>query len=391
MGGFSTNGSMETTYEGSEEATPGSLSSTPPSSPPDQWLLSTFYGSEIEVNTIVPANVPEAQNVTVTQTYTPSPGADSILTVSGVLDSGALVGILNPNAPVPGQVGPVSGTLATVQDDSVTVVFSDEMTEEPQSIGQVATAKNAFAWTQVAPGSDQWQVFYQNPNGDQTEFAASSDTFTLIDGSLDLVNNPQGDSVLWGAQAKDSDADHQQKFQIHRLGEEPGDILIATPTPLMPYLTTSGMYLLQAIDGRYQLDFGSPFWMAFDYYPESIRYRPQDRVISMDSGNLVVAVHAGDESEEWIDVMSLEGTSAVNRIPLKTDASSVTVCGSRVAWVETEGDVRSTLVYDTVTRALVYVPAEHNVAQVFCSNTSIATTLYDANNEYVGAEVVTFN
>ena len=110
----------------------------------------------------------------------------------------------------------------------------------------------------------------------------------------------------------------------------------------------------------------------------------------MDSDNLAVAIHAGDESGEWIDIISVEG-STVSRIPLQTEASSVTVCGSRVAWVETEGDVRSTLVYDTVTRALVYLPAEHNVAEVFCSNTSIATTLYDANNDYAGAEVVTLD
>lgn len=381
---------MVTSYE-SYPATEDSSTDPQPPTSPDKWLLSGFFDYEIEVNTIVHADIPEAKNVKVIQTYTPDPSADSILTVSGVLDSGALVGVLTSNPPVPGQVGPVTGTLATVQDNSVSAVLPKDAPDEPQSIGQVATSRDGFAWTQTPSGSDKWKIFYQNPAGEQTRFTAGSDSYTLIDGSLDLVNTPQGDTLLWGAQAKDSDAKVQQKFQVHRIGEEPANLLVTTPVPLRPQLTSSGMFLLGTVDGRDQLEFRSPFWMAFDYYPDSIRYRPQDRVIAMDTGNQVVAVYAGDESEEWIDVISLEGDTTVKRIPLQTEASSVTVCGSRVAWVGTEGEVRSTFVYDTVTRALVSLPSEHNVAELFCSNTSIATTLYDTNQNYVGAQVVTLD
>lgn len=356
-------------------------------------LLTDLYGSPIEVR-ILPhvADVPLA-GAGVTTSYVHDPANAEIFSVRGVNADGELVGILGSQPPQAGQVGPVSGTLGTLEEGNFKPLASPSASQPDSAeytIGQVATTEEAIIWSQAPAGSEDWQVFYQDGSGTQQNLRLPGTPWTLLDQSLQMRSRSDGDLIMVGAQ-KPGDPPGI-RYLVQKLGDDPQDLILDGQDLQFLKLTTQGLLTVSSNQGPAEVRLRSLFWLSGAYYMEPLRYRDADQIHDVASAGPVVAISGVNGADSWVDTLSLDFVSQATRVPISGPASSLQVCGSRVGWIaENANNVPTAYLLDTTSNEVVVLPTTENAGELFCSANSFAVTSFDAEGTYLGTEVTKFN
>lgn len=356
-------------------------------------LLVDFYHDPVDVRVLPePAEVPHT-SAAVSSSYVPDSANSDVLTVRGVTSDGNLIGILGPQIPKAGQIGPISGILGT-QSGSTFEPFptpdSASSQATPNTIGQVATSDETVLWSQTPTGSQQWSVYLQNGTGSQQTVTLPNEPWTLLDQSLQVETPSNGALFMFGVQ-KTGDSPTTRHI-VQKLGAEPNQLSIDGQDAQLLALTSSGLITVDTSKEAPMVSMENSFWLAGSFYMDTLRYRSADQVHGLAVSGPLVAISAANGDQNWIDLRNLENGNQVTRVPTTGPVSSLQMCGQRIGWIaQTSPQTSVAYVLDSTSNKMVTLSTAQSAGELFCSASTFAVTQFDADGAYTGAEVTKFD